>query len=227
MHLALPWNHSVNVNEGFMHATNFCTKELGLFSARPNLLAIFTDHVLNANSKRWVNKQEFLGAADLRPFFNQWAGSRSFNVLSSQSTESSGAEDSQAKNRSFHSRNKNSYKPYSNNNTNSTKAGGDKSKDPGVRSYNAGTCPNSDRDCTMGQNGAGENLLHLCSYEDSRSCSCCRKHAEQIAGSRQGSPPAANYAGCEARRRTCNERETRTEELCEVKLDYHIVSMTV
>jgi hypothetical protein len=41
-----------------------------------------------------------------------------------------------------------------------------------------------------------------------------------------GSPPAANYAGCEARRMTCNERETRTEELCEVKLDYHIVSMT-
>jgi hypothetical protein len=29
---------------------------------------------------------------------------------------------------------------------------------------------------------------------------------------------------CEARRRTASERETRTEELCEVKWDYHIVS---
>jgi hypothetical protein len=29
--------------------------------------------------------------------------------------------------------------------------------------------------------------------------------------------------GCEARRRTCSERETRTEELYEIKWDYHIV----
>jgi hypothetical protein len=35
--------------------------------------------------------------------------------------------------------------------------------------------------------------------------------------------PAANYIGCEAGRRTCSERETGTEELCEIKWDYHIV----
>jgi hypothetical protein len=87
MHLALPWNHSVNAIEGFMHATNFCTKQLGSFSTCPHLLTTFTDHVLNANSKRWVNKQEFLGAADLRPFFDQWAGSRSLNMLSARAVE--------------------------------------------------------------------------------------------------------------------------------------------
>jgi hypothetical protein len=38
-----------------------------------------------------------------------------------------------------------------------------------------------------------------------------------------GLPPAADYVGCEARRRTSSERETRTEELCEIKWDYHIV----
>jgi hypothetical protein len=48
----------------------------------------------------------------------------------------------------------------------------------------------------------------------------------EIAGSPQGSPPAANYVGCEARRRACSECETRTEELCEIKWDYHIVSKT-
>jgi hypothetical protein len=37
-----------------------------------------------------------------------------------------------------------------------------------------------------------------------------------------GLPPAANY---EASRRTCSEHETGTEELCEIKWDYHIVSM--
>jgi hypothetical protein len=43
------------------------------------------------------------------------------------------------------------------------------------------------------------------------------------AGSSQGSPPAANYVGCEAGKRACSKRETRTEELCEIKWDYHIV----
>ncbi len=47
-----------------------------------------------------------------------------------------------------------------------------------------------------------------------------------IAGSPQGSPPAADYVSCEAERRTCSERETRTEELCEMKWDYQIVGTT-
>ncbi len=33
----------------------------------------------------------------------------------------------------------------------------------------------------------------------------------EIAGSPQGSPPAADYVVCEARRRTCSEHETGTE----------------
>jgi hypothetical protein len=43
----------------------------------------------------------------------------------------------------------------------------------------------------------------------------------EIAGSPQGSLPAADYVGCEARRRTCSECEIGTEELCEIKWDYH------
>jgi hypothetical protein len=39
----------------------------------------------------------------------------------------------------------------------------------------------------------------------------------EIAGSPQGSPPAAELVGCEAGRRTCSESETGTEELCEIK----------
>ncbi len=39
--------------------------------------------------------------------------------------------------------------------------------------------------------------------------------------------PAVDYVGCEARRRTCSERENRTEELCEIKWDYHIDGTTV
>jgi hypothetical protein len=48
----------------------------------------------------------------------------------------------------------------------------------------------------------------------------------EIAGSPQSSPPAAEYVGCEAIRRICSERETRTEELCEIKCEYHIVGTT-
>ncbi len=48
----------------------------------------------------------------------------------------------------------------------------------------------------------------------------------EIAGSPQGSPLAADYVLCDAGKRTCSERETGTEELCEIKWDYHIVGMT-
>ncbi len=90
------------------------------------------------------------------------------------------AEDPQAKHRSFHSRNKNSYKPYSNINTGNTKLGSDKPKEPELcRRYNAGTCPNSHRDCTKGQHRAGEKLLHLCSYEDSKGRVWRGQHTKQ------------------------------------------------
>jgi hypothetical protein len=48
----------------------------------------------------------------------------------------------------------------------------------------------------------------------------------EIAGSPQGSPPAADYVGYEAGRWTSSEHETGTEELCEVKWDFNIVGMT-
>jgi hypothetical protein len=48
----------------------------------------------------------------------------------------------------------------------------------------------------------------------------------EIAGYSQGFPPAADYVGCEARRRTCNEHETGTKELYEIMWDYHIVGTT-
>jgi hypothetical protein len=76
--------------------------------------------VLNANLKRCVNKQEFLGS-DLHPFFDQWAGSRSLNVLSARSADSAATDNSHTRSRSFHNRNKNSYKAFSNSNANNTK----------------------------------------------------------------------------------------------------------
>jgi hypothetical protein len=45
----------------------------------------------------------------------------------------------------------------------------------------------------------------------------------EIAGSPQGSPLTADYVGCEAGRRNCSKHENGTEELCEIKWDYHIV----
>jgi hypothetical protein len=46
----------------------------------------------------------------------------------------------------------------------------------------------------------------------------------EIAGFPQASTPAADHVCSGAGRRTCSERETGTEELCEIKWDYHIVS---
>jgi hypothetical protein len=63
----------------------------------------------------------------------------------------------------------------------------------------------------------GSKLVVHCTSETWCECS-------EIAGSPQGSPPAPDYVSCEAERRACSKRETRTEELCEIKWDYHIVS---
>jgi hypothetical protein len=52
-------------------------------------------------------------------------------------------------------------------------------------------------------------------------CEC-----SEIAGSPQGSPPPAEYVGCEARRRTCSQRETGTEGLCKIKWNYQSVGTT-
>jgi hypothetical protein len=53
-------------------------------------------------------------------------------------------------------------------------------------------------------------------------CEC-----SEIAGSLKGSPPAADYVGCEAGRRICSECETGIGKLCAIKWDYHIVSSTL
>jgi hypothetical protein len=56
------------------------------------------------------------------------------------------------------------------------------------------------------------------------------RHGEnEIAGSPQGSPPAADSVGCEAGRRTYSERETGTKELCDQvnQVGLHIVRSLV
>ncbi len=63
-----------------------------------------------------------------------------------------------------------------------------------------------------------EGLTH---WTSETACEC-----NEIADSPQGSPPAANYVVCEDGRRTYGERETGTEELCEIMWDYHIVGTT-
>jgi hypothetical protein len=60
-----------------------------------------------------------------------------------------------------------------------------------------------------------KQVVHWTSETWSESC--------EIAGSPQGSPPAADSVGCEASRETCSKRETRTGKLCEIKWDCHIV----
>jgi hypothetical protein len=47
----------------------------------------------------------------------------------------------------------------------------------------------------------------------------------EIAGFPLGYPQQPTV-GCEARRRTCSERETGTEKLCEIKWGYYIVGTT-
>ena len=48
---AIPWNHSFNAIEGFLHASNFCAAELANRPNRAALLTAFVNHVFGINAK--------------------------------------------------------------------------------------------------------------------------------------------------------------------------------
>ena len=78
---AIPWNHSFNAIEGFLHASNFCAAELANRPKRAALLTAFVNHVFGINAKKWSSGMVFLGADDLRSCWLAFFGTRSASVL--------------------------------------------------------------------------------------------------------------------------------------------------
>jgi hypothetical protein len=76
MSLALPWNYTVSALESFLFGSTNCAEKTAGWPNRAKELSDFVDHVLHTNSKRWVSRQHFLDAVQLRPVFDTWMASR-------------------------------------------------------------------------------------------------------------------------------------------------------
>ena len=85
---AIPWNHSFNAIEGFLHASNFCAAELANRPNRAALLTAFVNHVFGINAKKWSSGMVFLGADDLRSCWLAFFGTRSASVLTASGSGS-------------------------------------------------------------------------------------------------------------------------------------------
>jgi len=76
MSLTMPWNYTVSALESFLFGSTNCAERTASWPNRAKELADFVDHVLHTNSKRWVTRQHFLDAVQLRPVFEAWLSSR-------------------------------------------------------------------------------------------------------------------------------------------------------
>ena len=175
---AVPWNHSFNAIEGFLHATNFCAAEL---SSRPNraaLLTSFVNHVFGINAKKWSSGVVFLGADELRACWLAFFGTRSASALASDGSGSGSRPNSY--NNNYGSNNSNKGPGNNNNNnkgSNNSGGGGGGGQQPVslCRRYNAGVCPyQRDARCTVP--GTSIRLLHLCDRTNQSGAVCRRQH---------------------------------------------------
>jgi len=73
--LAMPWNFSFQVLEGFLKSNDYMESELtGLKKA--SVMSGFIDHVFKVNASLWVREVAFLDSAQLKALWNSWWCSR-------------------------------------------------------------------------------------------------------------------------------------------------------
>ena len=73
--LAVPWNFSYAVIDGFLQANDYMEKHMEGIKRAP-ILSAFVDHVLKTNAGLWVQEAPFLDNAKLMAVWNSWWGSR-------------------------------------------------------------------------------------------------------------------------------------------------------
>ena len=167
---AVPWNHSFNVLEGFLHATNFCAAELASRPNRAALLTSFVNHVFGINAKKWSSGVAFLGADELRACWLAFFRTRSASALASDPG-------STPRPNSHPNNNHNNHNNANNNNRNGNPGNsGQLQTEIFCRRFNFGVCPNQrDFRCTLP--GTSIRALHLCNRSGQNGAICRRQHS--------------------------------------------------
>jgi len=189
MTIVLHWNHSVSAIHGFMENSNYCHDRTRSWPDRERAseLTAFVDHIFHTNSRKWVAKQHFLSAPELRTAFESWLGSRPASRTSLVAAAAPAAEaqlktDGQKKQwtraKNWYNNKSGSGGSGNNNNFSSGNySAGSSSSGPDLcKRYNAGFCKNAHDSCTTGANGSGSKLLHKCSYRSRNTGRVCKEN---------------------------------------------------
>ena len=172
-HLAVPWNFSFQVLDGFIQSKKYFDAELaGLKKA--SILSSFLDYCLQKNAALWVQESAFLDSPKLAALWDSWWISREMGARADPEPDS---KQQQAKNK-----NKQGAQ-NSNGNSNGANKGGQKgprsfqaqqnqkplfappNEDNLCRRFNEKRCPNHYADCTLRLTGQQPmKLWHLCNY---------------------------------------------------------------
>lgn len=89
-HFALPWNHSFNAIEGFLHTTNFAATELNSKANRASILSDFVNYIFGLNAGAWQQKESFLSTGEIKTLWGEWYGSRPASLFIASQADSSG-----------------------------------------------------------------------------------------------------------------------------------------
>jgi hypothetical protein len=76
MRFALLWNFSVHALEGFMHNSEYCSKDLAGETKPVVVLSQFCNFIFAENAKRWRGKEPFVAQGKMRSYWEAFYGSR-------------------------------------------------------------------------------------------------------------------------------------------------------
>jgi len=175
--LAVPWNKSYSVLEGFFITHDFMSSELE-GKKKAAALAAFTDHVLKLNAAAWIQETKFLAGGDLEAAWNSWWGARKFCYDGQDEDQPMKDKGSAPRSSSNFSRRPGSqqgpqgrqYSGPAPDWTNGSNFCG---------RYNSGNCPNKHGECFVP--GTGTKLFHLCTVDitkNGQKRKCGKKHTK-------------------------------------------------
>ena len=156
MSFVYPWNKSVSAIEGFLHRSNFCSKDLGGSDKSALTLTQFVDFALETNADRWKNAEVFLSAGELKTLWDSFYGARPDSKLNKPQQQQAKPQQQQHNSSTFN-RGQQGQQGFTGNRYQPTGT----IYDEVCRLYNLGKCVKPQGSCTT---KAGVPLRHICNY---------------------------------------------------------------
>jgi hypothetical protein len=191
--LTMPWNHSFNALDGFLHTSKWGAAELAGNGRRAATLTKFVNHVIGLNAEAWQLKNPFVSIGELKTRWTEWLATRPASEYTPfqsyvQASFQSGQAGAQAGGQASRSARKKAARQQqfqqvqhftlpnlSTPPPNQGQGGRPASTPKYCRKYNAGTCLNAAGHCRL---PSGTPLLHRCDKDTGNGVVCGGGHAK-------------------------------------------------